>query len=214
VIRCVGELCAMQVGLDPAFEHLALNLERSGGYTYRNGFALANLVFQNAQSLVERRDQEVHHTVADCLFLGGRIGCGRERGGTGDVASCDKGPTKGIEFRGVEELASQAGNGFRIGLGSGQGIGKWNEFPKEGMRCVGKRECRGWGGFKRQCRALFFELDRCGRSLILCPLLPVEGADEQDDLSRFGIPELEFCQALGICAAIWSDNSLVQYVGD
>ena len=102
-------VCIWQHGLDPrcevgphaALEHLAGKINFGGlgrgGNADGNRSALANFVFQNAEGLVKRGDEEIHDPVANSLFA--RFGVCRngERGGAGNVGCHQQGAHFGIE---------------------------------------------------------------------------------------------------------------------
>src|ERR1035441_5272965 len=74
-----------QIGENAAAEHFFEDGLRGDGDGYRNGLALADFIFEDAQGLVERGYQEIDDALAHGLTESGGIGGGGERGGSGDV---------------------------------------------------------------------------------------------------------------------------------
>lgn len=109
--RVRGEIVhpAEQIGPYAPLEHFALDCLGRKGHAHGNRLALADLVFENAQGLVEIGHQEIGCAVADGLFLRGRVGCSGERSGSGDVACHERCSAFLVEFCGVEQLAAEGG---------------------------------------------------------------------------------------------------------
>jgi hypothetical protein len=97
-----------QIGQHTALQHFALDGLGRGGDANRNRLALADLVFQNAQGLIERGDQKVGDPIADCLLLHGQVGGGSQRSRAGNVASHHQPAALAVEIPCVDKLAAQA----------------------------------------------------------------------------------------------------------
>ncbi len=82
----------------------------SGGHgdADRNRLALAKLVLEDAQGLIERSDEEIGDGVADSLLLRGEVCRCDERCCTSDVGRDDERAAFFIHFSGIEEAAAKA----------------------------------------------------------------------------------------------------------
>ena len=117
-----GESIGDEIGLYPAFFHFELNCKRLGSDADGNRFALADLVFENAQGLVKRGDKEVDYPVADSAALRRWVGRDGESGSAKHVRGNQQGAAFLVEFAGVKEAAAESG--FIVGAFDGAGEGK------------------------------------------------------------------------------------------
>jgi len=93
--------------LNPAFVHFALDYAGRNTYCNRNGFSLADFVFQDPQCLVERGDEKIDYAVADGLSLGCNVGCSG-KGGTPSYISCDRQSAPvGIKFAHIDQRSAK-----------------------------------------------------------------------------------------------------------
>jgi len=97
-----------EIGHDAALQHLTLHHFGGCGNAYGDRFALADLVLEDAQGLVERVDQEVGRAVADGLLPGAWIGSRRQRCGTGDVARNQRCAAVRAEVPSIQQLSAQS----------------------------------------------------------------------------------------------------------
>jgi len=112
--RTLGSLCRCschQVGQNAAFQHFASKfacrcfVNEPHAHRYRG--ALADFIFENAQSLVKRRHQKIGHSIANRLPLRRAVPCDSQRSGAGDAGRRDQCATLAIKFPGIEQLAPQ-----------------------------------------------------------------------------------------------------------
>ncbi len=95
------------IGTHASLVHLAQELRWRHTDTYGHRRSFANLVFEDAKSLVQRCYKEVDDTIANGLSLRGRIGACGQCGCSGDVCRDHKCVADRIEFASPEETAAQ-----------------------------------------------------------------------------------------------------------
>ncbi len=103
-----GHVPPQQIGQHAAFVHLALNRSRWQRNADRTRLALAKLIFQDAQGLIERGDEKIDDTVAESVFLCGAIVRCYQRRGAGNVGRHDQRTARVIQLTRIEEFAAEA----------------------------------------------------------------------------------------------------------
>lgn len=96
--RFIAQARKKQVGKHPALQHLVLHFIGFGSNAHRHSMPLAYLVFQNAQSFVQRRNHEINDTIAHRHLLRYRIFRGCKRCTTRNVAGDHHGTTVRVQF--------------------------------------------------------------------------------------------------------------------
>ena len=137
-----------QIGQHAALLDLALDSLGREAHANSDCLALAKLVLEDAQGLVERIDQEIGNAIADGLLLRGAVRRCNQRSGPGNVGRYNQRTALAIELSRIEKSSAEAG--LRIskrGLQQAR-VGSRYEFNKlesgRGLRFERQGLCSPW----------------------------------------------------------------------
>ncbi len=97
-----------QIRQDSAHRHLALYFVGSKAHAHCNSLALAQLILQDAQSLVQRVHKEIGNTIADCLLLCVAVSRHNQGPCACNVGCGDQRAALFIQLSGIKQFAAEA----------------------------------------------------------------------------------------------------------